>query len=40
MHFTPLARRIIRIEFTRVVLPTPRPPVMITTRFPRIVFSA
>ena len=31
-HFTPLARRIVRIEFTRVVLPTPGPPVMITTR--------
>jgi hypothetical protein len=31
-HFTPLARRIVSIEFTRVVLPTPGPPVMITTR--------
>jgi hypothetical protein len=30
-HFTPLARRILRIEFS-VVLPTPGPPVMITTR--------
>src|ERR1019366_6666002 len=29
-HFTPLARRICRIEFTSVVLPTPGPPVMIT----------
>ena len=39
-HFTPLARRIIRIEFTSVVLPTPGPPVMTTTRFPKTVFSA
>jgi GGDEF domain-containing protein len=35
-HFTPLARRIIRIEFTSVVLPTPGPPVMTTTRFTTI----
>ena len=39
-HFTPLARRIIRMEFTSVVLPTPGPPVMTTTRFARTVFSA
>src|ERR1700680_2110222 len=39
-HFTFLALSIIRIEFTRVVLPTPGPPVMITTRFVRTVFSA
>ena len=39
-HFTPLARRIIRIEFTSVVLPTPGPPVMTTTRFASTVFSA
>ena len=39
-HFTFLALRIIRIEFTSVVLPTPGPPVMITTRLVRTVFSA
>ena len=39
-HLTPLARRIIRIEFTTVVLPTPGPPVMTTTRFARTAFSA
>ena len=40
MHFTPLARRIIRIEFTSVVFPTPGPPVTTTTRFERTVFRA
>src|SRR5207249_11362486 len=40
MHFTPLARRIIRIEFTSVVLPTPGPPVMTTTRFATAIFTA
>ena len=39
-HFMPLARRISRIEFTSVVLPTPGPPVMTTTRLARTVFSA
>jgi len=39
-HFTPFARRIIRIEFTSVVLPTPGPPVITTTRLDRTVFSA
>jgi hypothetical protein len=32
-HFTFLAFKTIRIEFTSVVLLTPSPPVMITTRF-------
>src|SRR5438552_8894879 len=40
MHFTPLARSNIRIEFTSVVLPTPGPPVLSRTRLPRTVFSA
>jgi hypothetical protein len=39
-HLTFLALRIIRIEFTSVVLPTPGPPVITTIRFPRTVFSA
>src|SRR5262249_42955896 len=39
-HFTPLAPRIIKMEFTSVVLPTPGPPVMTTTRFARTAFSA
>ena len=39
-HFTPLTRKIIRIEFTSVVFPTPGPPVITTIRFPRTVFSA
>src|ERR1039458_7318026 len=39
-HFTPFARRIRRIEFTNVVLPTPGPPEITTIRFPRTVFSA
>ena len=39
-HFTFLARRINRIEFTNVVLPTPGPPVMTATRLVRTVFNA
>jgi len=39
-QFTFLARRINRIEFTNVVLPTPGPPVMIATRLVRTVFNA
>ncbi len=34
-HFTFLARRIRRIELTRVVFPTPGPPVMMATRLVR-----
>ena len=36
-HF--LGARISRMELTRVVLPTPGPPVITTTRFARAVFS-
>src|SRR5437879_13677315 len=39
-HRTSLARRIIRMEFTSVVLPTPGPPVITTIRFASTVFSA
>src|SRR6266446_10739977 len=39
-HFTPLALRISRMEFTSVVFPTPGPPVITTIRFARTVFSA
>ena len=39
-HLTLLARRMIRIEFTSVVFPTPGPPVMITTRLARTVRRA
>ena len=39
-HFTFFALRIVRMELTNVVFPTPGPPVMITTRFSRTVFSA
>src|ERR1019366_8327010 len=39
-HFTFFALRIVKIELTKVVLPTPGPPVITTTRFSRTVFSA
>jgi hypothetical protein len=39
-HFTFLALRMRRIEFTRVVLPTPGPPVMMAARLVRTVFNA
>ncbi len=38
-HFTFFARKIIRMELTSVVLPTPGPPVITTTRLARTVFS-
>ena len=39
-HFTFFALRMVKMELTKVVLPTPGPPVMTTTRFSRTVFSA
>jgi hypothetical protein len=39
-HFTFFTLGIVKMELTNVVLPTPGPPVITTTRFSRTVFSA